>query len=59
MFKTARFLSLALLVMAFAAPATADPIKFARHPHAAHGKLVFSYHGDIWVANQDGRAPHD
>ena len=37
--------------------ASADPIKFARFPHVAHGKIAFSYHGDIWVANQDGTSP--
>ncbi len=40
-----------------AAPTAAEPIKFARYPHASHGKLVFSYHGDIWVANEDGSNP--
>lgn len=53
----ARFVCLAILVMATAAPAAADPIKFARYPHVSHGKLVFSYHGDIWIANQDGSRP--
>ncbi|HUF49168.1 MAG TPA: S41 family peptidase [Vicinamibacterales bacterium] len=50
--------ALAALFLLSAAPAaTAEPIKFARHPHASHGKLVFSYHGDIWVANEDGSNP--
>jgi tricorn protease len=52
-----RVLPAVLLVLALAAAASADPIKFARHPHVAHGKLAFSYHGDIWVADQDGSNP--
>ena len=48
---------LALAIVAPAAPATAEPIKFARYPHVANGKLVFSYHGDIWIAAQDGSNP--
>src|SRR5690606_12270620 len=46
-------LATALLV----SPAFADPIKFARHPHVSHGKIAFSYHGDIWIANVDGSNP--
>jgi tricorn protease len=42
---------------ATAAPAAADPIKFARYPNVAHGRLVFTYHGDIWIAGQDGSNP--
>ena len=51
------FTCLFAVLLALAVPAAADPIKFARYPHAAHGKLVFSYHGDIWIANQDGSNP--
>jgi tricorn protease len=47
----------AVLSMVLASPAAADPIKFARYPHVSHGKIVFSYHGDIWIANQDGSNP--
>ena len=35
----------------------ATPIKFARHPHIANGMIAFSYHGDIWLANEDGSNP--
>src|SRR5688572_18255957 len=42
------------LLLATAAAATAEPIKFARYPHVSQGKLVFSYHGDIWIANENG-----
>jgi len=34
--------------------AHADPIKFARYPHTSHGRMAFSYHGDIWIADEDG-----
>jgi tricorn protease len=50
----------ALLVVAASALAVglrAEPIKFARTPHIGGGKIAFSYHGDIWVANEDGSSP--
>jgi tricorn protease len=50
-------LSLSALALAIAVPADADPIKFARHPHVANGRIAFSYHGDIWIANADGSHP--
>jgi tricorn protease len=37
--------------------AAAEPVKFARYPHVSQGKLVFSYHGDIWIANENGSNP--
>ncbi|MGE5361789.1 MAG: S41 family peptidase [Bacteroidales bacterium] len=54
-----RLLTLALIVgvLALAGAATAAPIKFARYPHVANGKMVFSYHNDIWIANEDGTSP--
>jgi tricorn protease len=52
-----RCAGLLLVTLALASPAAADPIKFARHPHVANGKLAFSYHGDIWIANVDGSNP--
>lgn len=54
--KRTTLLTLVTLLLA-AAPALAEPIKFARHPHVAQGKLAFAYHGDIWVANADGSHP--
>lgn len=42
------------LLLATAASTFAEPIKFARYPHVSQGKLVFSYHGDIWIANENG-----
>ena len=56
-FPLSRILSLLILITAVAGPAAADPIKFARYPHVANGKIAFSYHGDIWIANQDGSGP--
>ena len=50
-------IAIAVTLTLSAATATAEPIKFARYPHASHGKLVFSYHGDIWVANENGSNP--
>ncbi|MBK9240741.1 MAG: PD40 domain-containing protein [Acidobacteria bacterium] len=48
-------LTLALAAfLAVAGLASAEPIKFARYPHVSQGKLVFSYHGDIWIANENG-----
>ncbi|MFO7768051.1 MAG: S41 family peptidase [bacterium] len=48
----------AFLLTALAQPAAADPIKFARYPHTSHGKVAFTYHGDIWVADLDGKNPY-
>ena len=45
------------LVLGLAGGAAAEPIKFARYPHVSQGKLVFSYHGDIWIANENGSNP--
>ncbi len=45
------------VVSAFAAGLGAEPIKFARYPHIGGEKIAFSYHGDIWVANEDGTNP--
>jgi tricorn protease len=46
-----------ILAWTAAAPAAADPVKFARYPHVSGNRLVFSYHGDIWIANRDGSNP--
>ncbi len=48
-----------LVVMAsFCAPAAhAVEIKLVRHPDYHNGKVVFSYLGDLWTANDDGSHP--
>ena len=56
--KTSLCLALSLAVVVFlVTSAAAGPIKFARTPHLAKGKIAFSYHGDIWIANADGSGP--
>jgi tricorn protease len=52
-----RLLTLVLAFLLSSSLAFAEPIKFARYPHVSQGKLVFSYHGDIWIANEDGSSP--
>jgi tricorn protease len=48
----------ALLVIGFGrVPHMAAPIRLARHPDYHAGKIVFSYLGDIWTANEDGSSP--
>ena len=52
------------LVLVFAGPGvrpdvsaqpSVTPIKFAHAPHIANdGRIAFSYHEDIWVADADG-----
>ncbi len=51
--------SLAVIAVMLSTPVegAADPIKFMRDPHIANGMIVFSYHGDIWIARQDGTQP--
>ena len=54
----------ATLVLVFAGPGvrpdvsaqpSVTPIKFAHAPHIANdGRIAFSYHEDIWVADADG-----
>jgi tricorn protease len=52
-----RILSLGLSLVLAATVVVAAPIKFARYPHIAKGLIAFSYHGDIWVAKDDGTNP--
>src|SRR4029453_1352672 len=45
----------AVLALAFGAVfPTAAPVRLARHPDYSNGRVVFSYLGDIWMANDDG-----
>src|SRR6188508_1355295 len=55
---TRRFLFTWLFSFVIIAAAAAAPIKLARHPDYNSGKIVFSYLGDLWVANEDGTGAH-
>jgi tricorn protease len=46
-----------VLSLAVSAVADGRPILFGRYPHVAQGRLVFTYHSDIWIANADGSNP--
>jgi len=35
----------------------AEPAKFLRYPNIHNGKITFSYHDDIWIADDDGSNP--
>src|SRR6516164_8360362 len=46
----------ALLVSAFGGRSqTSAPIKLARYPDYHAGKIAFTYLGDIWTADEDGK----
>ena len=49
---------LTVVIVFSAALAAAAPIKLARHPDYRAGKIVFSYLGDLWIANEDGTGAH-
>ena len=49
--------ALFMLALGTASP-TAAPVRLARHPDYHGGKVVFSYLGDIWMANEDGSNVH-
>ncbi len=59
--RTRRSVVLVILALACsgvaASLAEARPILFARTPHVSQGRIVFSYHGDIWIASADGANP--
>src|SRR5262249_32285489 len=48
------FLAVLLILGVSTATPSAAPIKLARHPDVHGNKIVFSYLGDIWLANDDG-----
>ena len=52
-----RLIALVAVCLLSTTLASAEPIKFARYPHVSQGKLVFSYHGDVWIANENGSNP--
>lgn len=45
-----------ILLLALLVPLVAlgREVKLARHPHYHQGKVIFSYLGDIWIANENG-----
>ncbi|MBI3472400.1 MAG: PD40 domain-containing protein [Candidatus Solibacter usitatus] len=49
-----RVLAAALLVCALV-PASAREAKLVRYPHYHQGRVVFSYLGDIWAADENGQ----
>ena len=58
MFRRAS-VAVALFILALgAASPIAAPVRLARHPDYHGGKVVFSYLGDIWMANEDGSNVH-
>jgi tricorn protease len=56
--KPSHLLLSLIVIFTIAGTVKADPIKFARDPHICNGRIAFSYHGDIWVADEDGSNPY-
>jgi tricorn protease len=48
-------LALFALLLFSAAAASAKEARLVRYPHYHEGRVAFSYLGDIWVADEDGR----
>ena len=46
------------IVLAASLTAHTGTIKFARYPNIHEDKIVFTFHGDLWVANDDGSHPY-
>jgi tricorn protease len=44
-----------LALLTFSAAAFAKEARLVRYPHYQDGRVAFSYLGDIWVADEDGR----
>jgi tricorn protease len=44
-------------LVALASMVMAREVKLARHPDYHNGKIVFSYLGDIWMADESGKNP--
>src|SRR5437588_1613352 len=55
--KKAYLLALCALFM-LSAVAHAKEARLIRYPHYYQGRVTFSYLGDIWVADEDGRNVH-
>src|ERR1051326_112573 len=49
------YLLLFCALLALSAVAHAKEARLIRYPHYYHGRVTFSYLGDIWVADEDGR----
>jgi tricorn protease len=47
-----------LVVLGMCSGMYAEPVKFVRYPHIFEDTIVFTYHGDIWVADADGANPY-
>lgn len=43
-----------LLALCWPVAAISREVKLVRHPHYHQGKVIFSYLGDIWIANENG-----
>src|SRR5687768_2634663 len=56
--RSSMSLLLAVIVLLSASVSAAAPIRLARHPDYNNGKIVFSYLGDLWVADEDGTGAH-
>ncbi len=52
--KICLLLAGAVMLLSVAGFSGADVVKFMRSPAISDGLIAFCYHGDIWVANDDG-----
>jgi tricorn protease len=53
----AAWVAAALALSLLTSRSQAAEVKLARHPDYHNGKIVFSYLGDLWLANDDGANP--
>src|SRR4051812_17265701 len=49
------FLSALLLILATSSMTFAREARLVRYPHYHNGRIVFSYLGDIWTADENGQ----
>jgi tricorn protease len=54
---TCRASVFALVCVLAALPSAAAPIRLLRHPDIHDGRIVFSWHGNIWSVAEDGKDP--
>ena len=57
-FKNLLTFTVVTILIGLFSTSLAGEIKFARYPHIHNGKIAFSYHGDIWISNDDGSNPY-